>query len=223
MSKRCFWVIAVGACALLIVGVAVSSNMGFILNYPLDGPGTNGSNTGTNSIAFPFNNNTSMVAAEDVRSFVNATVPGAFVQISKFLQTNDSLQTYTGANLATNFFLEQGVGYRLVTNTDVNLIVVGSHDPTKSLTFDGPGAGSNSGTSDFAFPYHAAAETASDIRDEVNAVVPGAFVQISKFIKTDDSLRTYTGASNATDFALVMGESYRIVVSSDVTIVWSHY
>ncbi len=222
MSKRCFWVIAVGACALLIVGVAVSSNMGFILNYPLDGPGTNGSKSGTSSIAFPLH--MPVDDANDVRDYVNAIEPFAFVQVSKFLQTDDSLQTYTGGSGGTNFNLESGVGYRLVTNTDVNLIVVGSHDPTKSLTFDGPAVGiSNSGTSDFAIPYHATAETASDIRDEVNAVVPGAFVQISKFIKTDDSLRTYTGASNATDFALVMGESYRIVVSSDVTIVWSHY
>ncbi len=225
MSKRSFWTLAVGASALLVAGGVFSSNMGFMLSYPLYGPFPDVSDSGTNSIAFPYHPQQDVNRAFDVRELIDDAVAGTFVQISKFLQTNDSLLTYTGSSHATDFFLEPGVGYRVtVAFEGVDLVLIGAHDPTRVINLDAPGTnGSFSGTSDIALPYHAAAETASDIRDEVNAVVPGAFVQISKFLQTDDSLQTYTGAANATDFALVMGESYRIVVSSDVTIVWSHY
>ena len=55
MSKRNYVVVAVAAAALLVAGGLFASNMGFKLNYVMDGPADNGSASGTQALALPFN------------------------------------------------------------------------------------------------------------------------------------------------------------------------
>ena len=65
MSKRSFWTLAVGASALLVAGGVFSSNMGFMLSYPLYSPWVD-SHSGTNSIAFPYHPQQDVNRAFDV-------------------------------------------------------------------------------------------------------------------------------------------------------------
>ena len=226
MNKRRFAVVAVAAIAMLVAGGIYASNMGFKLNYPLETAGTNGSSSGTNTIGLPYNQQTNLVAASDVRADINATAgSSAVISISKFVKGTDLLLTYTGSSSATDFPIVPGEGYRVQVNTDVNYIVVGSHNPSLSVNLDTVGTnGSASGTNDFSFPYHGTAVRAADIRDEINAQAGGsAVISISRFVRTTDLLETYTGSSDATNFLVAPGRSYRIQVNQNVGYTPSHY
>jgi hypothetical protein len=226
MSNRKYAVVAVAAVAMLVAGGLFASNMGFKLNYPIETVGTNGSASGTNTIALPYNQQTNLVMASDLRADINATAGSSVVvSISKLLKSSDSLLAYTGASSATDFALVPGEGYIIQAGGDVNYIIVGSHDPGLAVNLDTVGTnGSASGTSDFAFPYHGTASLASELRDDINAQAGGdAVVSISKFLRTSDALLAYTGSSFATDFQLEPGKSYRIQVSQNVSYIPSHY
>ena len=225
MSKRNYVVVAVAVAALLVAGGLFASNMGFKLNYVMDGPGDNGSASGTQSLALPFNQQTSLVNASDLKGDIEAAVPASVVSISKFVQETDSLAGYTGISPLDDFPLVPAEGYRVQLSTAVNYIIVGSHDPGMIVNLDGPGTNlSLSGTSDYAYPYHSTASLASELREEINLVVgSSAVVSISQFVRTSDSLNGYTGISPLDDFALVPGESYRVQVNTDVAFTPAHY
>jgi hypothetical protein len=198
--------------------------MGFKLNYPMNAPDIGVSATGTNTLALPYNQQTSLVDASDLRDDINTTtgVGDSVVSISQFIRSDDSLVTYTGSDIADNFTLVPGEGYRVVMRSTtpgllVNLIIVGSHDPGKLIDLFAPAAGvSATGTNDFAYPYHGVAANASELRDEIVTLagVADAVVSISKLIRSDDSLVTYTGSDIADNFSLTPGNSYRIVMRS---------
>lgn len=226
MSNRKYAVVAIACVAMLVAGGLFASNMGFKLNLPLDTVGTNGSASGTNTVALPYNQQTNIVNASDLRADINATAGSeAILSISKFVRSSDSLLTYTGSTSATDFAVAPGEGYRVQVASNVNYIIVGSHDPGLAVNLDTVGTnGSASGTSDFAFPYHGTASSAAELRDDINAQAGGeAVLSISKFIAGSDSLLTYTGSTSATDFLLEPGRSYRVQVSSNVSYIPSHY
>ncbi len=225
MNKR-FAVVAVAAIAVLVAGGIFASNMGFKLNYPLETAGTNGSASGTNSLALPYNQQTNIVNASDLRADINATAGADVVlSISRFVKSTDLLASYLGASLANDFALSAGEGYRVQVASDVNYIVVGSHDPGLVVSLDTVGTnGSASGTNDFAYPYHGTAATASELRAEINAQAGGdAVLSVSRFTRSTDLLQSYLGASLANDFNLDPGRSYRVQVSQNVAYVPSHY
>jgi hypothetical protein len=229
MSKRSYAVVAVGAVALLVTGGLFASNMGFKLNYGLDNAGTNGSASGTQSLALPYNQQTNLVKASDLRTDVNATVPGSFVQLSRFIKQTDGSQSYAGlpTDTVNDFTLTPGEGYRIVVALPVNYIIVGSHDPGLVVNLDAVGTnGSASGTNDFAYPYHSTASKVSQLFAEIGAQGgAGSVVQISRFIRTTDGAQSYAGLPTDTvnDYNLTPGESYRIVVAADIAYVPSHY
>lgn len=92
----------------------------------------------------------------------------------------------------------------------------------------GPAPGANSGTNSIALPYDFSAmgiTDACELRDYVNAAAGSAVavVSISRFLPDFDALQTEAGScgprgGGVTNFALSSGESYRIVVSQDVTV-----
>jgi hypothetical protein len=217
-------VVALGVAALLVAGGLFASNMGFKLNYPLDAPGTNGSLSGTNSLALPFNQQTNLVDAEDLIGDINLSAGSSVVsQVARFVRTSDSTEFYTGA-VGTNFPLASGEGYLVKVTGNVNYIVVGSHNPSLGISFDAPGSnGSLSGTNSFAFPYHGTASTAEGLIADVNASAGSPVVtQVARFVKSTDSTEFYTG-SIGTNFSLTPGEFYYVKVSADVTYAPSHY
>jgi hypothetical protein len=218
------YVIALAAIVLLVAGVVVASNMGFKLNKPLEGPGTNGSASGTQDVALPFNQQTSLVNASHLRDDIIAS-GGTGVSISRFNQQTDALATYAGVTVDSDFALVPAEGYRIKLSNTINYIIVGSHDPGLVVTLDGPGTnGSSSGTQLYAYPYHSTANMASQLRAEIIAQAGGAVtLSISRFNPQTDALLTYSGVTVESDYALTPGEAYIIKTSADIAYVPSHY
>lgn len=238
MKKRTLIAAALGVSVLIAFGGLYASNMGFKLNQLLQQQTVGVSATGQSQIGLPYNPQTSIANVSDLRDDINATagVPGcvgvacAVVSISRFIRSADSLQTYTGAAAdIVNIYPIDGVeGQRIQVRTNVNYIIVGSHDPGRVVSLDAQGTnGSATGQTEFSFPYHGTATKASDLRSEINAASASgnAVISISRFLKSADSLQTYTGAATDTllNFPTAPGESYRIQVNEDVAYVPSHY
>lgn len=205
--------------AALVSGSLVASNMGFKLNYPLQGAGA-GSLDGTNSIALPFNAQSGITTAAALKSDIETSTGVSVVNIQQLLKADNSFQAYTGARGSVDFPLNAGEGYRVRMSADANYIVVGSHDPSLSVSLTGPGAGSLDGTNEYAYPYHSTATTASELRNEIGA---GTVVNVQQLLKSDNSFQAYTGARGSVDFPLVPGEAYRIRVNADVSFAPAHY
>lgn len=215
--------VALGAVALLVGGVVVASNMGFKLNKTIVGPGV-GVASGTQDIGLPFNQQTSLVKASNLRADIIAS--GATgVSVSRFNPVTDALQVYSGLSVADDFDLVPAEGYRVKVSGGSSYIIVGSHDPGLVVSLDGPGTnGSASGTQLYSYPYHSTASAASQLRQEILSQSGGGVsVTVSRFNPATDALKVYSGLSVADDFALTPGESYIIKTSADIAYVPSHY
>ena len=119
MKKRTF-LVALGLAGLLVGGGLLASNMGFKLNYGLDGPGVNLSASGTSTLALPFHQQTNLVNALDLITDMNAAGPGTVASVSKYVRSTDGLETYTGTT-GTPFTLVPGEGYFVQVNATINL------------------------------------------------------------------------------------------------------
>ncbi len=216
MKKRNVAVVAIAIAALLVAGSLTASNMGFKLNRVLNGTGSSAS--GTNYVALPFNKQVGMANAKDLIDDIVAA-GGSVGQIGRFVNTTDGFQTYNGAS-GTAFALAKDEGYVVSMNSDLNYIIVGSHDPGHVVSFNGTGT-SASGTNYYALPYHTTAANAKDLIDELVAA-GGSVGQIGRFVNTTDGFQTYNGASG-TAFALVPGEAYVVSMNTDVSFTPSHY
>jgi hypothetical protein len=221
MKKRTF-LVALGLAGLLVGGGLLASNMGFKLNYALDGPGVNGSATGTSTLGLPFHQQTNLANALDLINDMNAAGPGTVNSVSKFVKSTDGLLTYTGS-AGENFSLVPGEAYFVQVAGTINYIVVGSHNPNLDVTFDGPGVnGSATGTTFFALPYHTTLTDALSLIAELNGAGPGTVNSVSKFVKSTDGLLTYTGSAGE-NFSLVPGEGYFVQVAGTIVARPSHY
>lgn len=205
--------------AALVSGSLVASNMGFKLNYPLQGAGA-GSLDGTNTIALPFNPQSGITTASALKNDITASTGVAVTNVQKLLKANNSFQAYTGARGSVDFPLVAGEGYRVRMVADANYIVVGSHDPSLSVSLTAAGAGSLDGTNEYAYPYHSTATNASQLRNEIGA---GVVINVQKLLKANNSFQAYTGARGSVDFPLVPGEAYRIRVNTNVAFTPAHY
>lgn len=218
--KRKTWIGILGLVAVLVAGGLFASNMGFKLNYTLNGP--SGGSSGTTALALPYNQQTNLIDAEDLIDDINAGAGSSVVaSVSRYLNATDGLETYTGLT-GVNFSLAPGEGYLLKTTADTNYIVVGSHDPALSVSLSGP-AGGSSGTTLWSFPYHSTAGNAEDLIGEINTAVGSPVVaSVSRYLSATDGLETYTGLTG-TNFALAPGEGYYVKVNSSASWVPSHY
>ncbi len=231
-QKPCVLII-VALCSIITAGGLLASNMGFVLPYRLQETGTNVSKSGTNSLALPYFRRPGVNTAFDLIKDIEGGGPpfSKVLNVSKYLEATDALQTYggrAGAGSMNNFALVAGEGYRVQMTQGVNYIIVGSHDPSFVRTLSAKGAGSNSGTNDFAPPYNINAVTAFDLIKDIEGGGPpfSKVLNVSKFLQATDTLQTYTGRAGAgsmNDFALFPGESYRIQMSVSTTYIPSHY
>lgn len=234
--------VVVAALAVVLAGGLLASNMGFKLNYPLVAAGQPVPETvaggdglsqdGTNDLSLPDFPQAGLVTANDLRLDIGSPANGG---ISKLLRDNNGLQTYTGAGTRPNFSLVAGEGYRIrVTGTsNVNYIVVGSHNPALPHVLIAAGnavpetvAGgdglSQDGTNAYNYPYHSVSATANDLRLEIGAAANGG---ISKLLRDNNGLQTYTGAGTRPNFNLVPGASYRIRITgtTNISFIPNHY
>jgi hypothetical protein len=215
MNKK---VLVLGIVALLAIGGLVASNMGFKLNYRLEAAGAT-SVSGTNMIGLPYNRQTGLVTANNLMNDIGLA---NVATVSRFLEANDGLYTYTGRRGSpADFNLAAGEGYLIKMNTGVDYIVVGSHDPSLAISLDAAGAGSVSGTNMFAIPYHTTAATANDLMNDIGLA---NVATVSRFLEANDGLYTYTGRRGSpADFNLVPGEAYLLKMNNTVSYVPSHY
>jgi hypothetical protein len=223
MSKRNVAVATLIAVALVLAGGLYASNMGFKLNYVLDGKNTNLSSTGINSIALPYRS--PALDASDLLDDVTLA-GGDVVQVAKWNPSIDTIGiNYTGSG--TPFDLDPGEGYFIqlgVANTGgtVPYIIVGSHDPGHVISLDSTPT-TKTGLNSFSYPYHSTLTLAAEMINEIDAVGGGAVASVSQWDKTSDGLISYTGFSG-TNFGLVPGEGYLVTVAGDVTgYLPSHY
>jgi hypothetical protein len=227
MTKRVFAVAAVGVAAVLVAGGLVASNMGFKANYHLDALGDNGSVAGAQTLALPYNQQSGLNVAEDLINDINTDAGGAVVDtVSRVLRTTDGKETYSLVSGGTNFALMGSEGYIVTVTASADYIMVGSHDPALPINLDSPGTnGSLSGTQLWGMPYHFTGATAEDLILELEAHGnPGDVDSVSSLARTSPSPVTYSLVSGGTNFSLVPGEAYVIVVINDITgWIPSHY
>lgn len=230
MHKRKVFVLGAMAVALLLVaGGLMASNMGFKLNRVLNAAG-GGSITGTNALGLPYNQQVGLVncgqLALDMGGF--STAGGPVVNLQKLLPASD---TYLLCNntraVTTNFAINQGESIRARVNSNLNYIVVGSHDPAKTINLKGPAVGvSLTGTNEFSYPYHSTAVNCGALALEIGgfSTAAGPVVNIQQFLPASDSyLLCNNTRAVTTNFALFPGFGYRIRVNSDTSFVPSHY
>ena len=218
MNKKVF---VLGMVLLLAISGIIASNMGFKLNYRLESAAAAGSNSGTNTIALPYNRQTGLTAALDL---INDIGLANVANMQRFIESSDGFEVYTGrkGTTGTNFALEAGQGYFLKMNNGVDYIVVGSHDPSLSISLDAAGAGSNSGTNFFSVPYHTTNAAALDL---INDIGLANVANVQRFIESSDGFEVYTGrkGTTGTNFALVPGEGYFVKMNNTVAYTPSHY
>jgi hypothetical protein len=227
MTKKRVTLVAFGVVAALVVaGGLMASNMGFKLNYPLLGPDNGATSfSGTNSLGLPFNQQLGLNNALDVMNDIGF---GSVDNMQRFLEATDGLSVYTGRTgspLASPFAISSAEGYFAKVNTDVNYIVVGSHNPslTVNLQQADNGLTSKTGTNFFSYPYHS---TSANSLDLMNDVTFASVDNVQRFLTLTDGLAVYTGRTGSpvtTPFGTVPGEAYFIKVNSTVAYVPSHY
>jgi hypothetical protein len=211
-----------GVAVLLLAGGLMASNMGFKLNLPLKATGA-GSNSGTNYIALPYNQQVGMVTARDL--FQDIAAGGAIQLMNQHRKSDDGFEVYTygGGTLPPNGWnLVPGEAYIAKVGADQNYIIVGSHNPGLTISFLGTGAGSNSGTNYYSHPYHGVAANAKELFQEVG----GAIQLVNQHRQSDDGFEVYTyggGTLPPNGWNLKPGEGYIVKVGSDQDIVPAHY
>jgi hypothetical protein len=197
-----------GGVVALAGAVVLGSNPGVFLDYTLLGP--EGSASGTNWIGLPY--------ASDVQTaaqlYTRLGGPATVTSVARWDSATDSLQVYSGGT-AGDFPILPAEGLQVTMKSSLAFPLVGSHDPKRVVTLLGP-EGSASGSNQYAPPYHGVAATAGALEREIaRSCGTNCVVSISRFVRSNDSLVTYTGSTSG-DFPLVRGESYRIRVTRTV-------
>jgi hypothetical protein len=205
---------------VLTTGGLIASNMGMKLNYELAAAGGS-SNTGTNTIALPYNQQSGLNNTGDLGNDIGGF--GAVVQeISTFVEATDGFNVYQGAKGQVADGLVQGEGLFVKMGTTTNYIVVGSHDPAAAVALDAAGAGSNTGLNLLAVPYHTTAANTGDLGNDIGGF--GATVQeISTFIEATDGFNVYQGAKGQVADPIELGAAVFVKMGTTVNYIPSHY
>lgn len=224
MKKKVVFGLVAALTVLLVAGGLYASNMGFKLNYVLDGGGTNGSLNGTNTIALPFNQQTDLINAFDLINDIGGTASVA--SVAQFDRTSNGFAGYTGTS-GEPFALNAGDAYLVQLQggvASVNYIIVGSHDPGLVLSFDGGGTnGSLNGTNFYGYPYHSTSTGADELITELGGTA--VIASIAQFDRTSNGFAGYTGTSGE-PFSLEPGKGYQVQLQGGVpsaTFVPSHF
>jgi hypothetical protein len=190
--------------------------MGFKLNYKLVAAGNalpegGNSQSGTNTISLPYNPQTGITTASALYNDIGS---GSVQNIQNYKRDTDTFDLYAGAP-ADDFPLLPGVGYRvrLQPGSDVDYIIVGSHDPSLSVNF--PAAGdalpeggtSLSGTSSFGYPYHSTAVNAQQLANDIGS---GSIQNLQYYNRSSDTITTYVPSASDPGFNLTPGEAYQV-------------
>jgi hypothetical protein len=214
--------VLVALAVVMTAGTLVASNMGFKLNYSLDQTG-GAAKTGNNTIALPDNRQSGVNTAKNLMDDIGFQ---AVTQVQRFVASTDTLATYTGRppqGAAANFNLNAGEAYFIKMKTTTPYIIVGSDDPAISYTLSQPGGVAKTGNNFYAYNYHQTAATAKALMDDIGFQ---SVTQIQRFVKSSDTLATYTGRppqGAAANFNLTPGEGYFVKMKTTSVYSPSHY
>jgi hypothetical protein len=192
--------------AFLVGGVVLASNMGFKLVYQIL---TASGNSGTNWVGFPFN----FPFANAQETFTD--IPNCD-EVTRYVRSDDTYQTYFAGKGAINFPIDPGIGYLVKVSTDTNYVIVGSHDPSYGVSL--LTAAGNSGTNWISVPYHTTATNAQELFTDI----PNAD-EVTRYVRSDDTYQTYFAGKGAINFPVSPGEGLLVKVSTDTTWTPSHY
>jgi hypothetical protein len=215
-------VLGLALAVLVAAGGLYASNMAFKLNYTLRATTVGVSLNGTNTLALPFNQQTNLVTAGDLLTDIGGTV--AVARISRFVPATNATQSYDGVT-GTPFALTAAEAYfvQLKPGQTRQYIVVGSHDPSKVVQFNGPGPGSATGQNFYAWPYHSTSNDAGELISELGGT--SVISRISRFAPATNSTVSYDGVTGAA-FALTPGEGYFVQLKvgvPNVQFIPSHF
>jgi hypothetical protein len=222
MRRRNWVVAALGLAILVTGGIVLASNMGFKLNYQLSGP----PQTGTNTLALPYNQMVGLVNAKNLIDDINSTgsPTNKVVNVQRWSPATDGLTVYAGAPTdGAAFSLAAAEAYYVKVSANTNYVVVGSDDPAKVVTFVGP---PQTGTNFFSVPYHTTSANAKNLIDDINTNGSPAskVVNVQKWNKLADALIVYAGApTDGAAFTFVPGEGVFVKVSQTVNYTPSHF
>jgi hypothetical protein len=214
-------IVAVGL--LVMAGGLMASNMGFKLNLPLKAASVGVSQSGTNYIALPYNQQVGMVTAKDL--FLDIQAGGAIQFLNQHQKINDQFAVYTfggGTNPPNGWNLVPGEAYIAKVGANQNYIIVGSHNPGLTVSLIGSGPNSASGTNYYAHPYHGVAANARELFLEIG----GDIQFLNQHNKVNDQFAVYTfggGTNPPNGWNLVPGEGYIVKIGSDKDFVPAHY
>lgn len=205
-------VVLVAAAMLVAGGVVTASNTGFKLNKPIAASGAG--QVGNNWTSIPYFN-----PYGNVRAFCQQT---GLITTGIQQDTVVDIDPVTGVS-ATNACGSAGAGARLLVagrgirirrpsgQPATNIIIVGSHNPSASITVPDAGAG-NIGNLWFAVPYHTTAVTANDLCLSAGWTSTGLQrATIQRVNATTGVITTVScGSTGAQALNLVLGEAISV-------------
>jgi len=237
------WRLTLGVALAVVVmlaasGLASASNMGFKINKAVVEDATAPTdNIGTNWVSLPYNNPYPNAQALCQQLGMRGAVfpaPGDSVTIQVNSPGADSFQTWTCNSTGTPFALSDpptlntglpstGVQLRFPTGaagTITSVIIVGSHNPARSVTIpDSEAPPANNNERLFSVPYHTTAVNARDACNQAgltNVVFPNPGASVIRYF-TDGlaggstGFQTWVcGTATGTPFSLVLGEAVAI-------------
>jgi hypothetical protein len=227
-------VVLVAATMVIAGGMTIASNTGFKINKGLrlvqtTDTGQKGSNWVSIPYFNPYNNGTDFCTQTGLRS----ALAGATTTIAKQDPVTGSTSS-ANCFSAGSFTLVPGQGLKIrpaaivggVANPN-SIIIVGSHNPSLSLTIPKPGAG-QVGNFWFSVPYHTTAVTAADLCSSIGMTSTGIVgkATIGRLDPNSGSTTTGTcGTSSATTLVLNLGEAVvlREPTAAPLTFVPSHF
>lgn len=204
-------VVLVAAAMVVAGGVVTASNTGFKMNKPLALPGAG--QIGSNWTSIPYFNPYGNLGAFCTQTGL-ITSGVARDTITDIDPVNGAVSTVTcGTAAATSraIFPGRGVRIRRPTGQSGSIIIVGSHNPSLSITVPDAGTGSI-GSLWFSVPYHTTAVTAADLCLSSGLTSTGVSrATIQRLNASTGAATTVTcGTAAAGTLNLVLGEAVQI-------------
>jgi len=210
-KKAVFLFVAIGTLLFLAGEVYAQA---FLVNYALDGQGTNCSRSGFNTIALPYIPEPGLIDSLDLLNDIGGT--SVVAQIARFDRTTNGFAGYTGTSgVAFNLIPAEGYLVQLQSGVpEVTYRIGGTHDPSFVVWFDGQGTSeSRSGVNIYGPPYHSTAGDAEAMMNELGGTSVVAW--IARFDRCTNSWITYTGTSGQ-QFPLEPAKAYLVRLQPSV-------
>ncbi len=210
---------------LMLATFLLSSNMGFKLTKTLIFQDPNYLNT--NWISLPYYYLTGTVTAENVCDDIGGTCNTlGNCTVGKWdVSTNTGSTWACQTTKGTPFTINPGEGIYVQPNASVDFVIVGSHNPTLSLTltFQDP---NYLNTNWISVPYHTTVTTAEELCDEIGGTCNTlGNCTIGKWdVSTNTGSTWACQTTKGTPFTISVGEAVYVQPNATITgYIPSHY